>query len=670
MAARRTQGGMSVIERAKPAANAALDGQRRGRVWLPGCGLGAGAALLAFILSLPSPLAVFESKSLDLRFQLRGPVDRSTGDVVIVYFDEESLDFYEESFGRWPWKRRVHGELVKYLASGEPRAVVYDGLFYEPDLQDRASDDHLAEATREAGVVYHAFSLSHRGRRPTAALERHSLAVEGDLLHLFPTDNGADLPLPALVEGAAGLGVVNFLADADGTSRRVRLLYRLEDRFYPSLPLAVIRGITAAKGGPVALATRGDLRLGDLRIPLTAQGTLLINWPGPLYTFPHYAAGELIESIRLAAAGQRPSVPAETFKNKIVLLGASAKSLYDLRISPFAPQVPGVDLHAAVIDNLLRRDFLRECGRAWLLVLCFVMALPVAFLIVAGRGRPGVLGLTVLPLLLFPAVTHLVFVRYRLWVPLVFPWLAGFLSFTAAYIYNYVSEAKEKKWVRGALARCVPAQVADKIVRDPDFLRVGAGEMREVTILFTDIRGFTSLAEKHSPAEVLAMLTRYFTVMEEVIFAHHGTLNQFVGDEIMVIFGAPQDQPDHALAAGRCALAMHEALAGMNREFEGRGWPPVRTGIGLNTGEVVAGFVGAEQRLGYTVVGDAVNLASRLEGLTKKYGVPIIMSGTTRGKIGREADVVELDTVQVRGKEQPVTIYHLRGFHHGPTTTT
>ena len=198
----------------------------RGRSWFIALGLGGGAALLAFILSVAPPLAVFENYSRDIRFQLRGPVDRAGSSVFIVYFDEEALDFYEESFGRWPWKREIHAELIHYIASGKPRVIAYDGFFYEPDILDPESDALLVRATGEAGVVHHAFTLDRRGSLPTEAMKKHSVevAVDDNLVHLFPTDNGANLPLPGIVEGAAGLGIVNFLADRDGYNRN-RLIY-------------------------------------------------------------------------------------------------------------------------------------------------------------------------------------------------------------------------------------------------------------------------------------------------------------------------------------------------------------------------------------------------------------------------------------------------------------
>jgi adenylate cyclase len=606
--------------------------ERRSSRSLPVAALiAAAAAFVAFLLSLLPSLAVFENKSLDLRFQWRGTIDRSGSDIVLIYVDEDSLEFFEDSLGMWPWPREIWGHLLDYIGGGGARAVLFDLFFFEPDIENAASDRYLAEAMGRSGIDYHAFTLTDGGQEPPPNLTRHSRTVEGKPppLHNF---SGGDLPVPFIVENAAGLGAVNFTPDADGPARRAILLTRYRDLYYPSLPLAAAADILAGRRSPLTFTADGDLLVGDRPVPLTPSGQFLVNWQGGLFTYPHFSVGEVIDSLLKSSRGGDPAVPASIFQDKVVLVGTTAVGLKDLRPNPFHPEVPGVDLHATIIDNILRGDFLRQADHPWPLLLCLLLASPVSFMIILGQNRRILLLAASLLLLLYPVTAHLLFLSADLWVPLIFPMVAGFLSFTASYVYNYATEAREKKFIKNALGRCVPTQVADEIARNPDFLRIGAGERRVVTTLFTDIRGFTPLTEKLAPEQVCHMLIRYFTAMVDVIFAHKGTVKQFVGDEIMVIFGAPQDQPD------------------------------LRTGIGLNTGDVVSGFMGSEQRLEYAVVGDPVNLASRLEGLTKEYQVPIIISSHTLKELKGLAAVEELDTVQVKGKKEPVTIYHLKGM--------
>lgn len=635
--------------------------QRSGR--LPVAVLIAGtAALVAFLLSLVPSLAVFENRSLDLRFQKRGAIDRSGSDIILLYVDEDSIEFFEDSLGMWPWPREIWGHLLDYIDGGGARAVLFDLFFFEPDTTRAASDRYLAEAMERSAIDYAAFTLTDGGQEPPPNMAKHSRTIVGeppDPLHNF---SGGELPIPFVIENAAGLGAVNFTPDADGPARRAGLLYRYRDRYYPSLPLAAAADILSGQGSPLTFTANGALLVGDRTVPLTPSGQFLVNWQGGLFTYPHFSIGEVIDSLLKSRSGGDPPVPASLFRDKVVLIGTTAVGLKDLRANPFHPLVPGVDIHAAIIDNLLQGDFLRQADSPWPFLLCLFLASPVAFLIILGQNQRSLLLAAALLLLLYPVAAYLLFLRADIWIPLIFPLAAGSLSFTASYVYNYATAAKEKKFIKDALGRCVPTQVADEIARNPDFLRIGAGERREVTTLFTDIRGFTPLTEKLPPEEVCRILVRYFTAMVDVIFAHKGTVKQFVGDEIMVIFGAPQDQPDHARRAAYCGLAMHRALAELNVEFEREGLPPIRTGIGLNTGDVVAGFMGSEQRLEYAVVGDPVNLASRLEGLTKEYKVPIIISSHTLKELKGLATVEELDTVRVKGKKEPVTIYHLKGM--------
>jgi adenylate cyclase len=619
----------------------------------------AASATVALLLSLVPDLQVIESKSLDLRFRLRGAADRSGSGIEVVYVDEQSIAFYRDSFGRWPWPREVFGRMIDYIAAGKPKAIVFDIFFSEPDLKNPGSDEVLFGATASAGNVWHTAIGEQSGTPPSEGFLRHGRVVGGSPPGRVPAYPSVTAPLPRLLAGARGVGVINYHADPDGPSRWTWPVQRVVGKDFLSLPFAVAADLL---GGEVRWTGDGALALGPRRVPLTPDGRFLINWRGPAYTYPRRSAGEVIESILLADEGKPPVVPAAEFAGKVVIIGASAVSVYDLRVNPFSQVLPGVDLNAAVMDNLLNGPFLRRAGAWWGAFLTVLVALGVALPATLLRKTWAKVCAAGSLIILWPVVVHGAFVAADLWLPVVFPAVAGVLALIGASVFSYATEGKERRRILAAFSRCVSHQVADAIAGDPRILRLGAGERRGVTVLFSDIRGFTTLSERSTAEEVVEVLTRYFSVMVEIVFAHNGTLDKFVGDAIMAVFGAPLDQADQAEAACRCALEMQEALVGLNRELEAEGHPTLAIGVGVNSGEVIAGFIGAESRMEYTVIGDTVNLASRLEGTTKEFGVGIVISESTLRKVEGLVETRELGAIKVKGKEQAVDVFALLGM--------
>jgi len=343
-----------------------------------------------------------------------------------------------------------------------------------------------------------------------------------------------------------------------------------------------------------------------------------------------------------------------------VVIRNTTVGLHDMRPTPFSPTFPGVELHCVVMENIVQQHFLQRSDRiSPLYDIGAVFGMAAVFLLAASFLRGLVLACVVAGLLGgYVVLTHYVFLMQGLWLNHIYPILGLVIAYLGTSVHRYVREEREKRKVRQTFSLYVPKSVVEEMLAHPERLRLG-GEKKELTVLFSDIRGFTTLSEQLSPEELVPQLNEYLTRMTQVVFDHGGTLDKYIGDAVMAIFGAPLTQDDHAHRACLTALDMVKALRNLQKEWEEKGQPVLKIGIGVNTGLMMVGNMGSERRFDYTVLGDNVNLASRLEGLTKMYGVTAVVSETTwqaarKGLVGRE-----LDVVRVKGKQNPVAIYEL-----------
>jgi adenylate cyclase len=636
---------------------------------LIGLVIGSSAALCVASLYLSGVLTSVEDKTGDARFRLFAD-RRHDQRIVIIAVDEDSINFYREYLGTWPWPREVFGALIDYLAAGGARLVAFDMLFSEPDLDDPGSDALLARSAATFGRVVTSMVFSPS---PEAVDDTYEMLLkEGYLADHFSvqvvnsgkisfTDyRSATLPYLGLFTSSSGAGCINFVADPDGPSRTSYPLFQYSGRFYPSLALAsVMKYLDVDPQKEKAVISPDNvLSIGPIRIPLGADGRMILNWHGPYRTYEYYSIGDIIESMAAIRRGDPPRVAPETFSGAIVLVGTTAVSLYDLRATPFSPVYPGVELNATAIDNILNADYIRAPGRATALLIILALALAVALISLrAPSASTGVIS-TLGVLVVFTVTVALLFVYARVMVDYIAPTAALLLSFVSSLVFNYVTEGRAKRRFRDAFAKYVSPQVVDEISKNIDDLKLDIGDRRNITILFSDIRDFTGMSENLAPEEVVRRLNIYFEAMVDVVFRYHGTLDKYVGDAIMAFFGAPKDDPDHAGKACLCALGMREELKRVNERLISQGIAPMKIGIGINTGDVVVGNVGSERRMDYTVIGDSVNLASRLEGMNKEFGTTIIISEFTLAK-APGFETRDLGSVHVKGKERAVTIYEL-----------
>jgi adenylate cyclase len=485
-------------------------------------------------------------------------------------------------------------------------------------------------------------------------------------------------PFGDLSRAARGLGHSFFPWDLDGPLRRSVPFVRVHGRPVPSLAVAA----SAVAGGfsPEQIRLNGnDLHLGEARrpMPLVAgrTGTLgdaaarptrraLVRFTGPVTrpdgrpTYDEYSFYRLFYAEQQMLAGDRPLVDPAVFRGKVVMVGVTAAGLHDVFAVPFAQgKMPGVEVHANVVDNILSARFMLPAPRVAGLLSIVGVALVVGVL-GAFTTAWWVIGGAVLILVAVSAVGVVLFAN-GVWLPVVAPVFATAIAASGGVAYQYFVEGREKRRIKRVFSRMVAPDVYAHLLADPASTRLG-GERREMSVLFSDIRGFTTVSESRRPEEIVSQLNEYFTRMVEVVFRHHGTVDKFVGDMVMALFGAPVTDPDHADRAVRAALDMLDALRDLNATWAREGRPCLQIGIGVNSGEMVAGNIGSEQMMSYTVIGDAVNLGSRLESLNKQYGTSLIISDDTRQRLKGQYHIDALGEVTVKGKTRPVSIFEVR----------
>jgi adenylate cyclase len=627
--------------------------------WL---GAGLTLAVVALYFTGIALLDLLELKTYDMR--LRGLRAAPPQQVAIAAIDEQSL----AELGRWPWSRVTLSTLVDRLDQAGARVIAFDAFFPEPESPQ--ADERLARAVGAGrSVVLSTVFLFEpelvRHLRPER-LEEARASIEAqaitDVRHRgtatdfpMPAPYGALANVPALQRSAAYAGHINVFPDAeDGTLRRVPLVVRYAGRYYPSFD---VQAAQALRGGqPLILHTAAygitGIEIGGRLVATDEYGQALVRYRGPEQTFTTISAADIL--------GGR--VDPARLRDRIVLIGATAKGLGDIRVTPYGAAYPGVEVHANVIQDLLEGGPLQRPEWMSVVDVAVLAALGLALTLLLPRlgvRRGALLALGALAGYLL--VAHELFQALGLWLNVVYPSLLVAALFVSATLVQYFSAESEKRSLRTAFQYYVPATVIDELVSDTAKLRLG-GEKRELTVLFCDIRGFTSISELLAPEELVRFLNIYFTAMTRKVFDHKGSLDKYIGDSIMAVFGAPIAEPRHARLACRAALDMVAALDGLEGEWRRNGLPAleVKIGIGINTGAMIAGNMGSENRFNYTVTGDAVNLASRIESLNKTYGTSILVSEYTYAQAKDELPRArEIDRVQVRGRSQPVGLYEL-----------
>ena len=608
--------------------------------------------------------------------------------VKYIDLDDESLD----KIGQWPWPRTFVADLTARLHDMGAAAIVFDIVFAEPDRTSPANilqiwpntpeietlrgvarslpdhDEVLAEVFAQANVVT-GFVLTDAPGGRTPAL-KGSFAMAGDDPKPFlPTYRGAVTNLPGLEKASAGNGSFNLVPETDGMVRRVPLLVRIGDRVYPTLAAEAVRVAQGARtfvvkssgaSGETAFGEHTGLisvKIGDFAVPTDANGRIWLHDTG-------IVAARRIPAWKIAAG----EVDRAEIEGHIVVFGTSAAGLMDLRSTPLSSALPGVEVHIQAIEQILLGHFLQRPDWAFGAEIIYLLTLGLALIILIpllGAMWCTVIGLAGVGAAL--AASWYLYANHLWLLDPVLPSLVVLLIYMSSSLINYLKSEAERRQVRGAFSRYMSPALVSQLVRDPSRLVLG-GEMKDMTLLFCDIRGFTAISEqfKTDPQGLTRLINRFLTPMTDMILQRGGTIDKYMGDCIMAFWNAPLDDQEHARHGCESALAMMSGVIALNEqmkaeaEADGRPFYAINVGIGLNSGDCCVGNMGSTQRFDYSVLGDAVNLAARLEGQSKNYGVGIVIGHET-SKRAAEFAVIELDFIAVKGKQEGVRIFGLLG---------
>lgn len=657
----------------------------------------------------PPALHRLEMLFQDAHFQVRGPVQAGP-EVVIAAIDEKSID----ELGRWPWSRKVMAQLVEKLVAHQVKVIAFDVVFSSPDesagkenlikirerlkgeisdkplvdsllnplIEDADNDAQFAAALRQSrrSVLGYFFYFKPDGLEHLSDKELQSYlhnikstqfngfiksSSDLDLSTMsFKRGYAVESNISVLSKSTRRAGYLNFDPETDGSLRKIPLIIKYRDKaenkyyFFPPMSMRVLEKYLQAS----LLVRVGELgaekvildAAEPIEVPVDENGDLRVNFLGERGTFPHISISDILND-------RKNSIPPGSLKDKIVIVGATATALGDIKATPFDPLYPGVEIQATVIDNVLHQNFLSKPVWALTFDLLYLIAFGVLLTFIFFKMKPitGLLTCILVAGAQF-VFSHWMFTHKGIWVTDAFPFLENIFIFSALTIYGYLTEKKERSFIENTFGKYMSPKVIDKLLEDPSGLNLG-GEEKELTAFFTDLGGFTTFSEQLSAEELVNLLNEYLSEMTEILLKHEGTLDKYDGDAIKAFFGAPVYFKDHAKRACWVAIEMQERLSTLREEWEKEKRPQLSMRIGINTGMMVVGNMGSKNRMNYGMNGDSVNLAARLEGANKEYGTLTLISESTYIQAKDFIEAREIDYVRVLGRTHPVRIYELLG---------
>jgi len=639
-------------------------------------------------------LEIVELKTIDYRFIARGK-KLPGNEIVLAVIDEKSLD----TEGKWVWPRSKFADLVQKLSDAGVRVIGFDIGFHEPEdqgiirtvsriqqeitkiaisnrdleeylnrLKQESDNDQLLSVTirkSKAKVVLGWFfhrdlkSISHLDRERLKVYEeniqnsrylytRSDFSVDADLSYLTEIEPE---PNTSIISTAAEYGgFFNFLPDLDGSFRQIAAVLTFNNKLYAPLSLMVL---SAYFEQPLHLEIGGQGEIyracigNEICIPTDEFGRIMINYRGEDGTFKHISVTDILKG----------KVPSYELKDKIVLIGATAVGIYDLRVTPFSTNFPGLEIHANIIDSVLSKDFIDPLPPyyLWNLFGITFTGLLLGFTLTRAGVISGVL--IFLPTLAgYSLLCIILFIKAGGILNMVYPILVMTLIYISITAYKYFIEENQKRFIRNAFSTYIAPSVVKQLIDSPEKLVLG-GEQRDITAFFSDIQGFTNISEKLSPPDLVELLNDFLTEMTDIILKYEGTVDKFEGDAIIAFFGAPNTLENHAETATSACIEMQKRMSELREIWRNSQKPELKMRIGLCSGSAVVGNMGSKNRMDYTMMGDTVNTAARLEGVNKTYGLYTLVGESTFRSAGNRIFFREIDSITVVGKEEPITIY-------------
>lgn len=607
-------------------------------------------ALLTLFIYLTGLFTAFENKTYDQRMFFSSRFISPNDNIVLITVDQQSIDWAAETYGySWPWPREAYAHVIDFLSQGNPSSIMFDILFTEPSVYGEEDDQALCRAEKESGKVVQTLFVSEDGDSKKG---------------LFP--------LPSIMNNAAILGNITSCMDKDDIIRRGRLSYEFEGKTYPTLGTA-----------PLFLQGKEDFS----GLPLLKDDTVLLRYQKNLNSYIPYSIKDILSSYDSWKKGEEGIFLPEDFEDAYVFIAYYAPGLFDICSVPVSQVYPGVGVHITTLDNYLSDSFIKKTPALlevlFFILLSFIASLGVSFASLRPSQRQSIIVMILTfftGIILSLALPYLLFI-YGIWLQLAISLFAFLLSFIVSTSLSFAMEGKQKRFIKSAFSQCLSKEVVNQIMNDPSSFTLG-GKTYNMTAIFTDIEKFSSFSELLTARQLGALLNYYLTFMSDIIISHKGTVDKYEGDAIVAFCGAPVEMPDHAKRACAAAIEMKKAEIIMNQEIleivknnknektdddlyeafkiMAANKKKLFTRIGINSGEMIAGYFGSKMKKNYTMMGNNVNLASRLEGVNKQYSTGgILISEQTRKLLDEDFLLRKLDRVQVVNVNTPVRLYEL-----------
>lgn len=564
-------------------------------------------------------LESFENKTYDLRFKMRGPLPPSE-DIALIIIDEKSI----KELGRFPWTRKHYADLIDIVTAGGAKALLFDAFF--PEKESLKADRAFANSVRRSGLVTLAVVIE--------------FSKDGRAVNLIEN-------LPLLQGFAKNISHINMTPDEDGVVRWSPLLLPYEDKPYSSLSLTAAK---EALGADKIDAGDYEIEVGSVSIPVDSSYRMLINYSGH-ETYKRYSFSDVLKG----------RISKDELRGKILFVGATAVGIYDLRVTPLSNNTPGVEVNANIADNIIKGSFMRRGGKEALIDLLFIVSLTLITYFVTLKVRASIaFPFAVILMLGYIYFAYRVFLSGQ-WISMVYPVMSIIFSYSVSASLRFFTVERRAKAMRKMFSSYVSKKIVDELVRHPEKAKVG-GDRKIITVLFTDVKGYTAFSEKHTPEVVVRILNEFLSEMTDAIMHYDGTLDKFLGDGIFAFWGAPIEQENQAELAVTCSLEMMKKMKRLQAKWVSEGREPLECGIGINTGDAIVGNIGVEgKKVDYTAIGDSVNLTHRLQNLSREVKKPVI----TEALYQRVKDIVDaecLREVTVRGREGAISVYAVKGL--------